>query len=403
MTGLDSTQLDVQQKPHVDNAGLGQNENFDILGKMAADRKLRDEKSRRSGKLMKTIKSDINKTYTDFLAPETEGSILGYSWAPAMVFIIAAIHRFFLVEYIDNSYRSQYENIVELAMIAGGSGYIFLILIFLFRRLAFYLNDHKSYGSEKKLDSSLMNTTDSSDRFENKDVSSREHHYNIEHNLGKYSALSSKNTDDQGLSADVLQPIQSLLSDVPGLHSIILRSLYFELQRAKDRLAAEVESLTRRGNVNLLIGIAISTLGIGILIFSLSDFNQSEMSGSKFWIYFIPRSSVALLVEIIAFFFLNLYRASLSEIKYFQNEITNLDMRLVALLASTADPKGKAFVDAGKELLKVDRNQRLKKGESTIEIEREKLNPAPFEKMFDKMLDTAVKLRGEGKGGKAGE
>ena len=67
------------------------------------------------------------------------------------------------------------------------------------------------------------------------------------------------------------------------------------------------------------------------------------------------------MIEIVAFFFLNLYRTGLSEIKYFQNEITNSDYKIMGLMASSYDKSHKAILDSGKILMNVERNYLLKK------------------------------------------
>jgi len=45
-----------------------------------------------------------------------------------------------------------------------------------------------------------------------------------------------------------------------------------------------------------------------------------------------------MLIELFAYFFLKLYKSDLSEIKYFQNELTNVEMRYAAVrLADAGD------------------------------------------------------------------
>ena len=53
--------------------------------------------------------------------------------------------------------------------------------------------------------------------------------------------------------------------------------------------------------------------------------------------YFLPRISFVIFIEVFSFFFLRLYKANLSDVKFYQNELTNADARLVALEATLID------------------------------------------------------------------
>src|SRR5262249_51056375 len=78
------------------------------------------------------------------------------------------------------------------------------------------------------------------------------------------------------------------------------------------------------------------------------------------------------LIEGFAFFFLRLYRSSISDLRYLQNEITNLRCWASALNLSTEQSE-KANKEVLKKLLSVERNGPLNKESTTFELEQEKL------------------------------
>jgi hypothetical protein len=80
--------------------------------------------------------------------------------------------------------------------------------------------------------------------------------------------------------------------------------------------------------------------------------------------------SLVVFIEIFAFFFLRLYRSSLDEVKYFQNELTNVEMRLVALEAALVLGHSGALDTTINQLARTERNSILKKGESTVDLEK---------------------------------
>lgn len=61
-------------------------------------------------------------------------------------------------------------------------------------------------------------------------------------------------------------------------------------------------------------------------------------------------------VEFFAFFFLKLYRTALDEIKFYQNELTNLAMYSVALEGALLKAEGTSLSSTIERLLLTDRN-----------------------------------------------
>jgi hypothetical protein len=139
------------------------------------------------------------------------------------------------------------------------------------------------------------------------------------------------------------------------------------------RLENEIKDLAKRGNLNLIIGIIITM--VGLIALSYSVFNlPTSYKPEELLAYFIPRVSLVFLIEVFAYFFLRLYKQSLSEIKYFQNETTNIEAKHLAIhIASrTNDPALlNRVVD---ELVKTERNFILGKDQTTVELERDRMS-----------------------------
>ncbi|WP_253377364.1 hypothetical protein [unidentified bacterial endosymbiont] len=174
------------------------------------------------------------------------------------------------------------------------------------------------------------------------------------------------------------------------LRENIKESLGFEklVQSSKDivmRLRREIADLRLRSNINLLIGMSITAGGLYLLWSTVSMVTTSDLlkqlacqecSNGKFLknliLPVVPRVSLVLFIEVFAYFFLRLYRDGLSEIKYFQNELTNVESKLAAVEFSfiTNNPEGlKLSIDA---LSKTERNFILEKGQTTVELEKAK-------------------------------
>ena len=86
----------------------------------------------------------------------------------------------------------------------------------------------------------------------------------------------------------------------------------------------------------------------------------------------LPRLSFVFIIELFAYFFLRLYKEGLDEIKYFQNELTNIESKLISVEVAYITKNDKTMKESLSILAKTERNFILKKGETTVELERAK-------------------------------
>jgi uncharacterized membrane protein YjfL (UPF0719 family) len=140
-----------------------------------------------------------------------------------------------------------------------------------------------------------------------------------------------------------------------------------------DRLKREVWSLQRRGGVNLVIGIAVAIAGALFLGLAVS-FSPATSDYHVLLAYFVPRITLTLMIEVFAYFFLRLYSNSLSEIKYFQNELTNIELKRIALeTALQKEDSEDLQTNILEGLGTTERNFVLSKKQTTVELEKERL------------------------------
>lgn len=100
-----------------------------------------------------------------------------------------------------------------------------------------------------------------------------------------------------------------------------LRSLF---RRHADFLLREIAALTRRANVNLVIGVLTTLLAAGMLAYMVASVAVRFDGLQHLLEHYIPRVTTVIFIEVFSFFFLKLYRSNLSEIRYYENELTNL-------------------------------------------------------------------------------
>lgn len=83
---------------------------------------------------------------------------------------------------------------------------------------------------------------------------------------------------------------------------------------------------------------------------------------------FLAKLALSVSANVFAFFFLATYRRNLSEIRYFHNELTNIQTRTLAVYVAAEKMLDKPLADALKALSATERNFVLKKGETTADL-----------------------------------
>lgn len=160
--------------------------------------------------------------------------------------------------------------------------------------------------------------------------------------------------------------------------------------KSEERLINEVKALGKRSNINLVIGSVIAVIGWALLVWFIIDINNKDMQGWKMLNAFIPRLTIIIMIEIFSYFFLKLYRESIDRIRYYQNEITNIESRKIAILASAIQQNNASLSTIIESLLTVDRNILLKKGETTIELEKLKIENNSSKNLLKNLKDLGL-------------
>ncbi len=166
-----------------------------------------------------------------------------------------------------------------------------------------------------------------------------------------------KESLQEQMSEETLKQFE-LLYSANALATHNRKALAARFMMCRNRLEREVSSLNRRGNVNLTLGFIATCLALGVLAWisfqlpSLSD----ELNWGDLVTRYLPRVTLAIFIQVFAFFFLRLHKSTLTETKYFQNEITNLDMYGISLEAATHIADDNLTKELCVIFAKIDRN-----------------------------------------------
>lgn len=205
----------------------------------------------------------------------------------------------------------------------------------------------------------------------------------------------------QEVVATLIESVQGTLSDtflasIEGKYGAAVatqttnRELRAICHESKQRLQLEIDVLTRRSNINLVIGVITTLLAVGLLAYVVLSETLSSNDVGMVLLHFLPRLSIVVFIETFSFFFLRLYRSGLNDIKYYQNELTNIETKHLVLESLV----GGVILDQAKEILtelaKTDRNNVVAK---TPAVES-KAAPSvrDVEGLIGKITDLAGKL-----------
>lgn len=133
------------------------------------------------------------------------------------------------------------------------------------------------------------------------------------------------------------------------------------------RLKQASSTVTVRGFLNLFIGISFAISSLFILrdaIFIFTPEKLNSMSPAISFYLIAMRFSFSIIVAIISYFFLSLYKKSLEDTKYYQNEITNICSISVALNLAYYSGDTNLKIIIAKCLIESDRNSNKNLNES---------------------------------------
>jgi len=120
---------------------------------------------------------------------------------------------------------------------------------------------------------------------------------------------------------------------------------------AELRLRNELGALSRRSNLNLVIGVLTTSMAVGLLTYMVLGVAVNFDSVTALLSHYVPRLALVLFIEVFSFFFLRLYRATLTEMRTYQTDLTALTIQHVAVVAAFSTGDAQSVAALSKELL----------------------------------------------------
>jgi hypothetical protein len=149
-------------------------------------------------------------------------------------------------------------------------------------------------------------------------------------NLGR--SIDDINNLRETLTTEITAEIERRMSS-DAMTKAQLQEIRAGFANAYARLAKALEEISRRGNLNLIIG-GITT-GVGASSLGYMAYTAPASADLKIALsHYIPRLSTVVFLEVFAFFFLRLYKTTLADSKFYQVELLSLATTDIALQAA---------------------------------------------------------------------
>lgn len=159
--------------------------------------------------------------------------------------------------------------------------------------------------------------------------------------------------------------------DYEDFVSLRRRDVITHFRKTEKRLMDEIDGLKRRANTNMILGAIIAFVGVlGLVAFILGEPEQPETDISLLLVHWVTRLSLVSFVEIFAFFFLKMYKTELLSIQYYQDELTGIESRKIALLFSIIHNNQEDISKSIDCLVNIDRNFKLEANQTTVDLEK---------------------------------
>ena len=185
--------------------------------------------------------------------------------------------------------------------------------------------------------------------------------------LSQSKNISKQDTKNQQSSEPGTSGKAELNVNILDVHTAFLGS--------EERIKDELRSNSKRATTNLIIGSVIGLVGIFILVWFVFDLFTGNMNSGRDQLIrsletFGARLCIVFLIELFSYFFLKLYKDCIERTRYYQNELTNIESKKIAILSSVIlkdTEHSKAIIES---MLCVERNFIIPKNCTTLELEK---------------------------------
>lgn len=152
-------------------------------------------------------------------------------------------------------------------------------------------------------------------------------------------------------------------------------NVFLVFEEMQSRLKDECNRLNKHAIINLFLCFFIAFILMSFIAYTsiISNEIKGLHSFEIFIVKYLPRIVAVVSLLTMFLYFAKLYKANIIDVKYYQNELTNIEIKQTALQTALINGDNEITNKITLELSIVDRNKVISKDQTTGEIERLKL------------------------------
>lgn len=124
---------------------------------------------------------------------------------------------------------------------------------------------------------------------------------------------------------------------------------------SKSRISRFMLSLRFRNLTVVMAGFSFAFCGIGSLLFFVMKNQPDQISGAQL-VSLAIHIAIVIILEVLAYLCINFYQRGLGDLRYYQNELTNIESREAALHAALISGNESRVAELVSSLFATDRN-----------------------------------------------
>lgn len=210
----------------------------------------------------------------------------------------------------------------------------------------------------------------------------------------KTSAAPSSKEHLEGIRDEILSMIdadsiiESRLDSVNDM--LALNNIRSEFDRLRENLLDYRSANRAQYVLNLFMGLFLGLGAIiiaGYLVFEGRNIdligNDGAPNYGKIVSFYVPWITIIIVIEFLALFFLKLYRENIHTERYLRDELTSIGLKISGVEASIRLNDNTLNKKVTEALLQSERHQMLSKGQTTVEVEKARLDKESFKESLD--------------------
>lgn len=219
--------------------------------------------------------------------------------------------------------------------------------------------------------------------------------------LKKIYDLSEKLGDDKNDLLNAVMSFTNLKRKQEEIENEKHSDILLIFQDMQSRLKDECNRLNKQALINLFLCFFIAFILMGFIAYtSIFSTEFKDISTIQiFLIRYIPRVISILSLLTMFLYFTRLYKSNIIDVKYYHNEITNIELKMAAVQTVLINGDKEIINQIVKELCLVERNSVMSKEQTTVELERAKaeneINKNYLDKVWELLKVTSINTKAE--------